>query len=549
MHNMQLIVLVILYGNLCDLHNIIIKYMTTITYPNSKFVFTDENGNTGTTILPESITTPSITVSSIADSNGSTGASGYVLSSTGDGFKWITPFVGVAPTGTNLNMNNNNITNVNTITTTELSSNTITSNTIIDNQVSFTNNLPFSIYPTNSNNLATKEYADTLLSSTSKINKVTLFFNTSNKHYLYPTANNYLASLEKINTDASLNIVTSFTSSVGITANFYSLPLGVTTLPICVFKFKLYVGLLNSQSNVRVGAGIVLRNESKTSILTLATGSGTSTIYGSTTFPQEYVLYIVVKSPIVILPSYFLEFSFTVYTPTAPSNSITIYTEDKFYSHVDMMSNSDLSNMFLSSPDKDLNMSGYNITSNETININIPNTNTLSLAPTSNINIGGGNTTQLNLATLNNINIASPLIPNNIIAFNAVGMIGHIIEFTTTATSFTSSGSIISSTLLVPYAGVWGVSCCVAINTITSGTITNNYVYIQNTTTTSIVGIARNVINTTSNVGIGNILNFSGTLITTTTSNIIILNQQLSYSSGSYATTPTNFILKIIRIA
>ena len=66
--------------------------MTTITYPNSTFVFLDASGNTGTIISPASITTPSITTSGFSVFNG-TGSAGTILSTTGSSLSWISPLL------------------------------------------------------------------------------------------------------------------------------------------------------------------------------------------------------------------------------------------------------------------------------------------------------------------------------------------------------------------------------------------------------------------------------------------------------------------------
>ena len=66
--------------------------MTTITYPNSKLVFLNASGNTGTIISPESITTPSITTSGFSVFNG-TGSTGTILSTTGSSLSWISPLL------------------------------------------------------------------------------------------------------------------------------------------------------------------------------------------------------------------------------------------------------------------------------------------------------------------------------------------------------------------------------------------------------------------------------------------------------------------------
>ena len=148
--------------------------MTTITYPNTSLYVT--NGFTGSTMTSTSITSPSFVINNINDSDGSTGVSGYVLSSTGNSVKWNPPFVSTATS--NLNMNNNNITNINTVTTNTLNTTNITGNTgtvTFSNQVHFTST-PTSITPTLSSELVTKSYADSLSGQTSTTFPFLFFF-------------------------------------------------------------------------------------------------------------------------------------------------------------------------------------------------------------------------------------------------------------------------------------------------------------------------------------------------------------------------------------
>ena len=345
--------------------------MTTITYPNSKFVFTDENGNTGTTILPESITTPSITVSSFVDSTGSTGATGYVLSSTGDGIAWVPSSGGTLLTG-NLNMNNYSINNTDSINCTNLNVTNVNSVTTFANQISFSTPPTCSIGPTSANHLVIKDYVDT--KSTPGIYH--LFLNWSQSITIGNTGYTLLSPTMSTYTRPSvLSLgVAGNTTTVTPLVSFLSGNLNANYIPSSIFNLNIFS--VNTVANTIVVYFFILKLYSNGVFTTLGTSSTSSTILNNTTgYPVLYTMSLTVPFK-TILPSDAILLELHATNKSATSATLGNYFENKWYSYLEIESNTGIPFRISNWHDtatNDINMNGYDITSYRALIVSSPN--------------------------------------------------------------------------------------------------------------------------------------------------------------------------------
>lgn len=506
------------------------------------------NGSTGPTISNTSINTLSLNVTSITDASGSSGASGYILSSTENGIKWITPFVSTATS--NLNMNNNNITNTNTITTNTLNTTNITGNT---GTVTFSNQVNFKMAPSTnsqipalSNELASKYYVDSLASVSATSPSI---------FYLYPipsitlAGSDYLSPRLIITSDAAVNIDTTITagSSSPSIISGRSPVLNTTIFPSCIIQFNIYAWASTSINNAKYQFTASLTKDNLVNTISLGSSCFSPFVAysGSNVYPYYYTMTLMVENDIVCEPDHRLVINLTGYNNSASSTTLTTFFDGSFYSHIKIVSNkSFFTDMSYEYPSmvNNLTITGNKITDAPRINA----TTSLTLGSTGcNINIGEyDETIRLTTTTLN---INSPLTPlyTNVPALN---QIGGVIRYTTfPQTTFGASPNNVSQTYTLPYAGVWICSATVGIKTLTTGTITMAYLYINNSTTSTFSG-QRNIISHTNPVGDGNYINVNGILVTTTTTNSIVILYRLIYTSGSYATSP-NCEIQFVRIA
>jgi hypothetical protein len=536
----------ILYGIVFALVRDKIFNTTMPIYKNTSMTFT--NGSTGTTVSNTSINTLSLNVTSIKDTSGSTGASGYILSSTGNGITWVTPFVSTATS--NLNMNNNNITNTNTITTNTLNTTNITGNT---GTVTFSNQVNFKMAPSTnsqipalSNELASKYYVDNLASVSATSPSI---------FYLYPipsisfAGSEYLSPRLIITSDAAVNLNTSLNASTSIAVMTGRSPLLNTTIfPSCIIQFNIYAWA-SAGINVakyQFDASLTKDNAVNTILLGSSCFSPFIAFSGSILYPHYYTMTLMVENDIVCEPDHRLVITLNGFNNSASSTiTLTTFFDGSFYSHIKILSNkSFFADMSYEYPSmvNNLTITGNKITDVSRINP----TTSLTLGSTGcNINIGEYNETiRLTTTTLN---INSPLTPlyTNVPALNQMG---GVIRYTTfPQTTFGASPNSVIQTYTLPYAGVWICSATVGIKTLTTGTITMAYLHISNSSSSLYSG-QRNFISHANPVGDGNYINVNRILVTTTTTNTITLNYSLIYTSGSYATSP-NCEIQFVRIA
>ena len=451
--------------------------MTTITYPNSKFVFTDENGNTGTTILPESITTPSIKVSSIVDSNGSSGASGYVLSSTGDGIAWILSG-GTALSG-DLDMNNNSINNVGTVNCTNLNATTIsgnTGNTTFANQISFSSAPLCSTQPTQANHLATKSYVD----NKTTYNVYNLFLNKSQTTTVplvigstgYSILSNVVSNTQGTPTSIASQPVNS-TSSV---CSFISNEINTTSIPISLFKLNIYGMKTTTVSTITPYYYFSLNLYRNTEIITISSSSKSSALLYNIPSLQGnmYTMSLFVPyTPTSLTDRLILELYIT--NPSTSTGSVTTrtYFEKDYYAYLQIQSNDILNFNFLSpSPpsiwvnnaSSDLNINNYNIGSTVNLSISCPN-KILSLGnKSSTINIESITSSNIYIGnTGGTIFLGKPLNLNYMIN-NTTTALGYNYNFNLPNIYFpTGNPARVTQTVPIIRAGVWLINIQVAL--------------------------------------------------------------------------------------
>jgi len=542
--------------------------MTSFTYPNSKLMFTHENGNTGTTILPESITTPSISLSSITDSTGSTGSSGYVLSSTGDGIAWITPPSGSNVT-TDLDMNNNDI-NVNTVTTTDLSANTITSATTFTNQVTFNTQPTCSVLPTESNHLATKEYADTFTTSTANY-PYNLYLNLSQPRTIvgstsysgfvgttgitgYTLSNTLTTPIGS--TGPQIDFTVPLTNTNYLLATFISDPINITSIPDSLWQLKLYSGSIVTTGTFSYTFTLELYRENNTYITLTNISSSTGEDMNSAipnTNPYMYTINLKLLDNIT-LPTdrIVLQIYYKCTSSIATLNSV--YFENNYYSHLNIL----LNDISCGNLDNITNLITNTISSDNDISINVPN-GTLTIGSTaSTINISGstGNIYLFSEKKNGLININKPFVPLYTILPSA-GQIGEFISIPAPTSQLFPVGLTdqISSTVQIasytlPYKGTYFTSATVDVNCTTAiGTL--NTITLEILTASVMTGRQDIIASLPSQIGTNNILHCS-CIIYDNNLSTVTLQLTLTYTgNGAQYQTPNSnfFVWNFVRLS
>jgi hypothetical protein len=457
--------------------------MTTLTYPNSKLVFLDENGNTGTTILPESITTPSISVSSITDSNGSTGASGYVLSCTGDGIQWITS--GGTPLSGDLDMNNYSINNTDSINCTNLNVTSVTSETTFANQISFSTPPICSNGPTSANHLVRKDYVDNkqipgiynLYLNWSQTITIGLtgytLLSTSMSNYTRPSPLSYIVGSN-----------TTTTTAAGI---FISDNINVTQIPPSLFNLNLYTN--NTTANTSVVYFFNLKLFRNGTITLLGTSSTSSTISNNTTgYPLLYTMSLAMSTSTTTLITDKIIIDIFATNRTGTSATLNNYFENKWYSYLEIVSNNgspfQLPN-WVETATNNINMNGYNITAYRQLNITCPNKIVNLGNQASSVNIEGtGINSFINLGSTGagrpggtgGIFLGAPLSIMYTTNSTGIGSFNRYNNFLPTVFPSGVISVVTRSIIITP--GVW--YCCVllGLNATTTGTISRNTITI-----------------------------------------------------------------------
>jgi hypothetical protein len=472
-------------GNTTKLFYFNYSNMTTITYPNSKFVFTDASGNTGTTILPESITTPSITVSSIVDSTGSTGASGYVLSSTGDGIAWIPQSGGFGNITSDLNMNNYNINNIDTINSTNLNSTNIYGNATFSNQISFSSSPFCSVGPTGSSHLANKLYVDSILSS----GNYNLFLNRSQTVTVGTTGFSLMSStISPTITATPISTIVPANSTRSV-ISFISNELNITELRTSLINLNIYGNNITGVHSIYYTFNVKLYSGGTMTTLG-STGQSSTILNNATTYPLMYTMSITIPTISTLATDMIILELNAINKSTTTSVTLNTYFENNWYSYLQIQSNSMNPLQFspwINTATSDLNMNGYNITSTGDLTISCP-TKILTLGNQSSINLGssGGS---INLGNQNStINLLKPLTindtntsVNNSTTWRSTISIGfdNAVEFPTTGILPTITRQLTVS------RGVWFICVHAGINISRSGPTADSRLEIYKTTTQS----------------------------------------------------------------
>jgi hypothetical protein len=386
--------------------------MTTITYPNSKLVFTDENGNTGTTILPESITTPSITVSSITDSNGSTGASGYVLSSTGDGIAWIPQTSGIGTITSDLNMNTRNITNVNELNCTNLNATTIFGNTgtTFSNQISFSSSPFCSVSPSASTDVANKSYVDTALVS----GNYNLFLNQSQLISVGNTGFSVLSNRVSSTIQASPISTSVPANSTRPIISFITDEINILQLTSSIFNLNVYGNNITGNHSIYYTFNLEIYRGG--TILLLGTSESSAILNNTAAFPLMYTMAISTPTTTTFATDRIILELYAINKSTTTSVTLNTYFENNWYSYLQLQSNSINPFQFsqwINTATSNLNMNGYNISSTGDLSISCP-TKILTLgnqSPT--INLSSTTSDTINIgSSIGSINLWKPITIN-----------------------------------------------------------------------------------------------------------------------------------------
>ena len=528
--------------------------MTTITYPNTSFTFTNGiTGSTGTTITSSSITTNTVNTKLLTLSNG-TGASGTILSTNGTNLVWITPPTSSTIITSNINMNTNNITNVSTVGCTGLNATTILGPTTIVNPVTFANP-PTSITPLNSNELATKSYVDNVFPSI-----YNLYLNTSVTVLLSGTTYYTLSNTPTIATNQKI-LTTSTTNGFPGTliSEFISDQIGVTQLPISLWCLNIWGTIDVTTDPTNYYATFSLYNNGSITLIGTSTNSANHIALTSTTIPYKYTVNYTLSSTIttnttdrILIQLFAYKVSGTI------SRTVTTYFETPYYSYSQIQISNPISVLpyiWSGSVNSNLNMNNFNITSTGDMSISCPNNKNLTFnTPGIITNIGTDTTVPSVINLLSSGSTGSIYIKQYAVIDYTVtptsGHIGEVINVSLLATpSFVSSGTEINVASQIIQPGVWIVTANSGfLNTAVGTNITRMTIYIKNGTNF----ICQHEINGAPNVSGGlHILMCSG-IIGITTQSTITLFQAMTFSGGSFRVADansTNFMFKFVRVA
>lgn len=529
--------------------------MPTITYPNSKIVFTDINGNTGTTILPNSITTPSISTSSFLLLNGK-GETGTILSTTGSNLQWISSGSNSNSTTISSDINTTTISNANTITSTNLNTPTISITNPITNTLTF-NTPPTSSNPTTSSQLATKEYVDKILPE----RFINLYLNKSVPGFL----SNYsaLQTTTTTQTNQTTTTITGSANSKTLIGSFISDPINITKLPICIWNLYIWGTINNLTDPTNYVADFQLYRSGNFINLGTSNNSANHIATTANTIPYKYNINISLSSEIqtnlddrIVIKLY----AYKVSGPTA-SQIVTTYFEQNYYSYAQIQVITPItlfrpnplfgtianSNLYMTLP-----ASGTaEITSTENYTITCPS-NTLTIGgPTIYIGNSVPAPTTINLlspGSTGSIYVNKRIILSYSPRLPGDGQIGETITYKTLASTPTFTSN---SPLSITYPlnkGVWIVNANSGFLTVTSGNVSNMSIYIKNGSTF----ICRNdySMQYTSPINAVQVLSCSG-VIDILSSTTITLFQEMTFSSGTYriANADFNYSVQFARVA
>jgi len=441
--------------------------MTTITYPITQLTI-GITGSTGTTITPTSITTPLLLVNNIVDSTGSTGQNGNVLSSTTDGIRWIgiSGTTGSSGITGNLDMNTTyDITNAGTIDCINLNTTTINAPTFT-NQIAFTSAPSCAVGPTAANHIVNKNYVDTtptytvynLYLNQSQITTVQLVSGSTGTTGYSKLSDLVTSTVQTTPLSTTANAVATFPI-----ISFISDPIGITQIPSCILNVNIYGNITTAGSRIYYNSTFRLYNNTTKNITTLGNTGRSSFILNNTAgYPLMYTMQISVPStPTNLTDRFILEISAT--STVAGSYPINTYFENKFYSYIQIQSNTAIlfqstNNYIANTATSDLNMNNFNITSTGNLNISCPN-KILSLGnKSSTINIEKQTSGNIYLgSTGSTINLNKPLNINYITRNLYTGLGSNItISATGLPTTFPiGTTSSVQGTVVLNYSGIW----------------------------------------------------------------------------------------------
>jgi len=545
--------------------------MTTITYPNSKIIFTDVNGNTGTTILANSITSPFINTTSLITSNGK-GNTGNILSTNGSNLSWVnSSIISTGSTSTNINMNNNNIT-ANTVTTTNLNVTNITSNsTTFANQISFTIP-PISTTPTTSTQLATKDYIDTNL--TTKL--YNLYLNTQPitvigiTGYQGITGNTGITgyslsnTLYNISSGLTGNLTTNTILNTDVTiAKFISNEINIRQIPNSLWTLNIYGTIDNISNIVNYKAIFELYSNGSYTLLGTSNNSTDHIALTSTNVPYNYILNIRISSPQTTLPTDRIIITLYAYTDSASGSQIVTYFKPNYYSYAQLQVSNSISSLPIpksilwnNTAYSDLVMNTYNITGSS---ISCPSKTLTVGNNSSTINIGTVITaTRINLgSTGGSIFLNSPLTPTYTTFSTTGSQIGFWDNYEVQPASpvyFPTSGSTITRSVTVGLPGIWLFFFTGTYQSNASSIIQSSSVIIKNFTTNTFICQHQQNMETTHSTNQFQRLHCSGIVVATSANTQIDITSSMLFTTGDSTTNAlwnlvNNYTTDMIRVA
>jgi len=526
--------------------------MTTINYSNSKLVFMDASGNTGTIISPESISTPSITTSGFSVFNG-TGSAGTILSTTGSSLSWISPLL---TTDSSSNITKNSVNNVNTLTTTTLNATNITSSATFTNQVSF-NLLPTSVTPTISSHLATKNYVDTLEPS----GIFTMFLNYSQTS----SVNSYKILSNTLSTAVISQVTTSVTAGLSAPiATFISGVINITQILPSLLTLYIYGKNITGNFVTYYFFNLKIYNSVTSTLSTIKGTAQSSAILSTTVNPSIHKMVLDIPTTITTNLTDMIVIELHAFNASTTNVSIYTFFENNNYSYAQFQSNTIINPLqnytWITPATSNLDMNGFNISSTGNLTISRAASTTFSLGSQSSIiNIGTDSTTATNINLLSSSNSASSIFINAPLTLNyttlpSTGDIGEIISLG--ASDLIGSDSLTTSTFAtryynLPYVGMWMFSATCGHNTTVSGNMTMYSIYLYNGVQGSGTYICSNVFNRstafTTLVGKGNMLNINGVIKCTDPATNVNFVWRSDFTSGTYKSDFDN--ITFVRIA
>jgi len=522
-------------------------------YKNNQLLFI--NGSTGTSIVYNSVNSPSISTNQIVASNG-TGSANTILSTTGSSLSWISPSTVDNNIQSNININTLTAT---TINCTNMNATSISNLNTFANQVTF-NNPPTSGNTGISTQLITKQYVDNKKISNRTNGIYNLYLNKS-QTFIPVGVTAYFTLSNTVSSAITQGITGQTVQNVNTLIGTFMTDntVGITSIPISLWNLNIYAGIPDTGGTFYMFFQLYKYNTINNTFTIIGTSSNSSDVNATpSVYPDLYTMSYAVTTVQSVLSTDKIAIRLYYNTSYATSVLYKTYFENNNYSYLQIIVNNNQLIQKFGTATSTLDMSTFNITSSDNLNISCPS-NILTVGNSSStINIGTDTTipSTINLSSSNGtLNFDKTLTLNygTTMGNNQLGQIITYTNTTRTSKSFTTNSPVTESYFL-PYKGIWFVSANAGIYSSAGSTITYILLSIKNNTTNTIVGSCEQTGSQNITYGYNNILNCSGIITATQNNTRIDIIQTIKFPAGSVTYKTFNSVsdtynIQFVRIA